>query len=47
MTVAWGNDPDPFEGLDSIPIVADDNKPCDTCGKVHTDSDPAHSEGMS
>lgn len=42
--------PDAFHGgsewidTGSLPVVADDNKPCDTCGKVHTDADHDHSE---
>lgn len=36
-----------FEDTGSIPVIADDNKPCDTCGKTHRPDDCAHSEVLS
>lgn len=35
---------DAFEDTGSIAVVADDNKPCDTCGKTHKPGDADHSE---
>ncbi len=38
---------EPFEDTGALPVVAEDNKPCDTCGKVHTPDTPSHVEDVS